>query len=633
MRTLLIFVFLISGFSLFAQVKLIEDRFKFESNLDYRADIPSPTQFLDYSLGAEFTVYARVVDYFKALAETSDRVLINQYGTTYEGRPLINLVISSSENIQNIDQLRQEHQKLTNPLAISTDDAEALIKTQPVFTSISYNIHGNETSSTEAAMQVAYRLAAAQDQETDSVLNRSLIILYICINPDGRDRYVYWYKGMKRSVVGFEPKDLEHYAPWPNGRTNHYWFDLNRDWIWGVHPESRGHTTEYQKWMPQVHVDYHEMGYNSNYFTMPGTTPRNKLLPDNYEALSDTFGHANIAAFDKNQINYFTRDAFDFFYPGYGSSYPSVMGAIGMLVEQGGIGGGRAIKTNDDYILTLRQRIFDHYTTSWATIKKAAEHKELLLRYSFNAWNPKSSKTKTQAYLLPASQEGYLNDVLQILNRQRVEIGQLDANLTSEVKDYRTGKKLKKSFPKGTYIISTNQARSLFLNSIMERNMAIEDSVMYDMATWSAPLAYNLDAFSTDQQISTSTSPAKISPASSGRLTNPKAQYAYVIDWKQRHAPKALARLWKKGYRVRSATKAFGNSNQSYSRGSLIILRGRNRHKADSIENDIRAIALETAVTIDGHNTGRMLKGMDLASNKNRPLKPPQSSSSYRAPL
>ena len=161
--------------------------------------------------------------------------------------------------------------------------------------------------------------------------------MYICINPDGRDRYVYWYKSMKRlKRPSNEPQDIEHMEGWPGGRTNHYWFDVNRDWVWQVHPEARGLSEEYQKWLPQVHVDYHEQGYNNNYFTAPGTTPRNQLLPNAYEGWSKVFGDANIVQFDKYQINYFTRDRFDFFYPGYGSSYPSVMGAIGMLTEQGG---------------------------------------------------------------------------------------------------------------------------------------------------------------------------------------------------------------------------------------------------------------------------------------------------------
>jgi hypothetical protein len=301
---------------LFGQIDLTPERFDFDPGITYNSNIPSPQSFLGYELGERFTVYAHAVAYFRALAAASDRITINQYGETYEGRPLINLVVTSPSNHAQMDDILEEHGKLMNTASLSATQLNALIKPMPVFTSFSYNIHGNEASSTEAAMQVAYRLAAGQDSEIAQVLNESVVIMYVCINPDGRDRYVYWYNGMARNNQGVEPKDLEHYAPWPNGRTNHYWFDLNRDWVWGVHPESRGQVEVYRKWMPQVHVDYHEQGYNSNYFTTPGTTPRNLLLPDRYEPYADYFGRANVAQFDKYQLNYFTRDAFDFFLSG-----------------------------------------------------------------------------------------------------------------------------------------------------------------------------------------------------------------------------------------------------------------------------------------------------------------------------
>ena len=372
-------------FLLNAQVELIEERFAFEPGISYASQITSPANFLEYKLGEQFTIYEKVVNYFKLLADQSDKIQLNQYGTTYEGRKLYNVVISSKANLDNMDQIKADHFKLCDPRNIEAASANSLIDALPVFTSMSYNIHGNEASCTEAVMQVAYRLVAATDQATADMLNNSVIILYICINPDGRDRYVYWYNGVTRNIVGLEPRDLEHYEPWPGGRTNHYWFDLNRDWIWRIHPESKGHTSEYQKWLPNLHVDYHEQGYNNNYFTVPGTTPRNLLLPDQHDILSDTIGRANIAAFDQHHVSYFTRDAFDFFYPGYGSSYPAGFGAIAMLTEQGGIGAGRAIETSDGYVLKFRQRIFDHYTTSIATIKKAAEQKSLFRRYSFEA--------------------------------------------------------------------------------------------------------------------------------------------------------------------------------------------------------------------------------------------------------
>lgn len=610
--------------TLSAQIQLVESRFAFDPELTYDPAIPAPEAFLGYKLGEDKTLYANTVSYFKALDAASDKLTLNEYGKTYEGRTLINVVITLPENHKNIESIRQTHLKLTNPAGISKAEADQLIASQPVFTSMSYNIHGNEASSTEAVMQVAYRLVAATDAQTKQVLDNSVIILYICVNPDGRDRYIYWYKSVARNMLASEPADLEHYEPWPNGRTNHYWFDLNRDWVWGVHPEMRGLTAEYQKWMPQVHVDYHEQGYNSNYFTAPGTTPRNLLLPDRYEAWSDTFGMANVRAFDKNRINYFTREAFDFFYPGYGSSYPSVLGAIGMLTEQGGIGGGRAVMTEEGTVQTYRQRIFDHYTTSMATILKAAEHREKLLRYSYEAWNPATSKSQVKAYLLPAEQGGYVEDVVEILLRQGIRVERTTADFNAaQAANFRTGKAEKKTFAKGAYYISADQPRHLLLNSIMERSLAIEDSVMYDISTWSAPLAYNLDAYYFTQKTAVSTEPVKAAAKPVGQLDR-AAGYAYVIDWNQRHAPKALAMLWQKGYKVRAAEKAFSDGKTTYSPGSLIVLCGANLDRLSRMERELREVATACGVVIRAHDSGRMLSGYDLASSSNRPLNQPR---------
>ncbi len=624
MKKLSLLVLMISCFTAFSQPTVVDtERFAFEPDLAVNADIVSPKDFLGYELGESFTVYAQIVEYYKQLAAASPRVLYNEYGKTYEDRPLINLVISSEENIRNIENIRRDHLDLLVP---GSGDPAATIANQPVFTSFSYNIHGNEPSSSEAAMQVAYRMAAAQDDETMEVLENSVIIMYICINPDGRDRYVYWYKSMKRiGRPGFEPNDMEHYEGWPGGRTNHYWFDLNRDWIWGVHPESRGHTAEYQRWMPQVHVDYHEQGYNSNYFTAPGTTPRNKLLPDAYEPWSKVFGDANIAEFDKHQINYFTRDRFDFFYPGYGSSYPSVMGGIGMLVEQGGhSAGGRIVETDDGYNLTLRQRVFDHYTTSIASIKTSAENKEDLLQYSYDSWQPSNSKSSVSNYVF-SGEDMYSSDLVNVLLRNGVKVYKADEGFqVSAAKDYKTGSTVRKSLPAGSYIVPTNQPRHLFINSIMERQMAIEDSVMYDMATWSGPIAYNLDAYSTTGAVSVSKTEITEEVKEVGTVVNDDAGYAYVVDWSQRNAAKALAALWAKEINVRSAFEPFGDGSRTYPAGSLIILKGRNREKAETIDNDIKEVAEMTGVEIVGYNTGRMVTGMDLANTGNRPIKQPK---------
>ena len=399
-------------FSVFGQTKLIDNRFAFTPGLDFNENIDSPETYLGYELGSEYTLYANVVSYLKYLSSNSDKIIMNSYGKTYEGRSLEYLIISSKKNISRLESIRKNNLLLSDPRNIKSSVASKIIKENPGIYWLSYNVHGNEASSTEAVMQVAYRLVASNDSETLNILNNSVVILFPCLNPDGRDRYVYWYKSAKSKILNIDQFDYEHDEPWPGGRTNHYWFDLNRDWVWTVHPESRGRMEVYQKWLPQIHVDYHEMGFNRNYFTMPGTTPRNLLLPDAYEALSDTFGLAHIASFDRHKISYYTREGFDFFYPGYGSSYPSLMGSIGMLVEQGGHSrGGRAVETDDGYVLTLRQRIFDHYETSFATLSAAVRNRRELNQYLFDSFKQNTNKSKSKAYILPNNQDGYLYDV------------------------------------------------------------------------------------------------------------------------------------------------------------------------------------------------------------------------------
>ncbi|MDX1477191.1 MAG: M14 family metallopeptidase [Saprospiraceae bacterium] len=599
-------------------------RFQFEPDLPYQSGIPSPESFLGYRLGEQFTLYADALAYFRALAEASDKLIIRKYGESYEGRELISVVITSEANHARMEELRLNNLKFANPAVHSPNELKQLTTEQPLFLSYSYNIHGNEASSMETAMQVSYRLVAATDSATRDILQHAVIIFYVCINPDGRDRYAYWYNSVQRSQLASEPGDLEHYAPWPNGRTNHYWFDLNRDWVWGVHPESRGHTREYQHWMPQVHVDYHEQGYNANYFTVPGTTPTNLFLQDAYMAWADTFGRANIAAFDEHDIGYFTRERFDFFYPSYGSSYPSMMGAIGMLTEQGGIGGGTAIETEDGHVLTLRQRVFDHYLTSVATIRKAVQHRSALQEFQIKTMDPANSKSPTRAYVLPAENNMYLPDVIEILLRNGVEVHRATARIElANALDFRRGKSAKLVVKTGDFVISTGQSRNLLINSILQPTLEIEDSVMYDMSTWSAALAYNLQAYSTTQPVEGNLERVAAAPVPAGGLTG-TGDYAYVIEWRQRHAPRALSALWKKKYRVRSARKPFYDGETRFSEGSLIVLTGRNLDKKDRIEQDMRTIADASQVVIKRQATGRMTDGIDLTSPDARPVDQPK---------
>ncbi|MTI88197.1 MAG: hypothetical protein FH748_09535 [Balneolaceae bacterium] len=595
------------------------ERFQFDSELTYDSEITSPKNYLDYPIGAEYTFHYQVMDYFKKLAEESDKVTLHKYATTYEGRDLYYAVITSEGNQSKIEELKSGNVELADK------PENTSVEGKPVVVWMSYNVHGNEASSSEAAMQTAYRLAAADDSETQMWLQNSVVIIDPMINPDGRDRYVYWYKSSRANVLNTDASDLEHDEIWPGGRTNHYWFDLNRDWVWLVHPESQGRIAAYQQWMPQVHIDFHEQGYNNNYFTMPGTTPRNHELPEDYEQWADTFGRGAIAKFDEANVNYATREAFDFFYPGYGSSYPSVMGSIGMLAEQGGHSrGGRAVTSNDDYVLTLRQRVFDHYSNGVSIVKTSAENREGLLSYFKDARSQSSQKGNTKAYILPDNSDNYTYDVVNLLLDHRVKVERATEDFDVDAYSYWDGEEDSRDFEKGDFIIKTDQPAHLFINTLMRRQLEIKDSVMYDMATWSVPMAYNLDAAWTTDEPGVTTEAVGDKLEYPSNIENSDAEYAYVIDWKQRNAPKALSKLWHMEYKVRSAGKTFTSGNRTFSRGSLVVLVGRNYARKDQIESDMKKLAEEADVKIVGFDTGRMDKGIDLGSSSMEPVAKPK---------
>lgn len=619
-KLLLLLVLSMFGMHAFAQFQEEIERFQFETDISYDASITSPAEYLGYELGVEYTFHHQVMGYLKNLAEESDKITFHEMARTYENRSVNYLIITSPENHRNLESIKEANFNLAN----NPDDAS--VSEEPVIVWMSYNVHGNEPSSSEAAMQTAYRLVAATDSETQSWLENAVVIIDPMINPDGRDRYVYWYKSSQANVLNTNSEDLEHDEIWPGGRTNHYWFDLNRDWVWLIHPESRGRIAVYQDWMPQVHIDFHEQGFNNNYFTMPGTTPRNHELPEAYEYWADVFGRGAIEEFDKAKVNFETRERFDFFYPGYGSSYPSIMGGIGMLAEQGGHSrGGRAVETNDGYVLTLRQRVFDHYKNGVSIVKTSVENRNALLNYFKDARSQSTQKGNTKAYILPNNPNDYTYDVINLMLKHNIQVEQAteDFNVRNTY-SYWDGSSSNKRFSEGDFIIKTDQPAHLFINTLFRRQMEIRDSVMYDMSSWSVPLAYNLDAGWTTSDVRVNSERVFEAVSHPEGVINREADYAYVIDWKQRHAPKALAKLWEHGYNVRAAQKGFIKGDNEFSKGSLVILVGRNLDKSETIQNDIATIADEVGVLVHGFDTGRMDAGSDLGSPSMRPVEQPK---------
>jgi hypothetical protein len=310
----------------------------------YSQSIQSPSEFLGYEIGARFTRHHKVVAYFKYVSTALKNVKLEKYGETNEHRPLYVTYISSQENIINLENIRKENLSQTGIIAGNTTNKKAIVW-------LSYNVHGNEASSTEAAMLTLYELVTNKK----AWLENTVVILDPCINPDGRDRYVNWFNQVKSAPYNVDQNAKEHAEPWPGGRPNHYLFDLNRDWAWVTQVESQKRIEIYNKWMPHIHVDFHEQGINNPYYFAPAAEPFHEIITDWQRDFQTQIGKNHARYFDKEGWLYFTKESFDLLYPSYGDTYPTYMGAIGMTYEQAGHGrAGLGIQTDAGEILTLK---------------------------------------------------------------------------------------------------------------------------------------------------------------------------------------------------------------------------------------------------------------------------------------
>ncbi len=341
------------------------------STVRAQAAPPSPADVLGWELGERFSDVAAVQRYFARLADASPLVSVSEYGRSVEGRALTQVLIASPEHRARLDDILQANQALTDP-DLSESDARAIIQTNPAVVYFSYGVHGNESSSSEAAMWTAWDLARGA-AEVAGVLDSVVVVIDPIVNPDGRDRYVNFYRSVRGPQPNPDPDSREHREPWPGGRTNHYYFDLNRDWAWVSQPETRARLATWPTWNPQVHVDFHEMSPNSSYFFFPPAAPINPLYPEHTARWARRIGEANAAAFSRQGWLFFTEESYDLFYPGYGDSWPSLLGSIGMTYEQAGGGSaGLAYARNDGDVLTLHDRATHHRVAGQATLRAAA---------------------------------------------------------------------------------------------------------------------------------------------------------------------------------------------------------------------------------------------------------------------
>ncbi|MDQ7949797.1 MAG: M14 family metallopeptidase, partial [Pedobacter sp.] len=385
--------------------------------LSVRAQVPSPGEFLGYALGSRFTPHQKVVDYFKKVAVTSKNIQLQGYGKTYEGRELLLAIVSDESNMDKLEQIR------TNNLQLSMANKNAKVAKQPAILWLSYNVHGNEANSTETSMKVLYTLATAKEENIRTWLKNTVVIIDPCLNPDGRDRYVNYFNMVTGKQPDPDPTAREHSEPWPGGRPNHYYYDLNRDWAWQTQIETQQRLVAYHKWMPQVHVDFHEQSYNEPYYFAPAAEPVHQDITAWQREFQVVVGKNNAKYFDENGWQYFTKERFDLLYPSYGDTYPLYNGAIGMTYEQGGIRAGLAIITSAGDTLTLADRIDHHFTTSMATLETVSMHAERLVSefkkyFEQSATNPPGGY---KTYVVKGQNVDRLRKMAELLRRNHVE--------------------------------------------------------------------------------------------------------------------------------------------------------------------------------------------------------------------
>ncbi len=575
-----------------------------ENNGPYDSSISSPEEFLGYEIGFEHTRHDLIVAYLNYLSNASSRANLINYGKTHEGRSLVMLTVSSESNLNNIESIRQEHLKYTVPGA-----QMELNKDLPIIINLGYGVHGNEPSSAEAAMLAAYTLVASNNIKIERFRNNSLVFIDPTINPDGRDRHSQWANQYKSINLVSDSNDAEHNEAWPRGRTNHYWFDLNRDWLLGVNPESRGKLKWFHTWYPNVVTDFHEMGTNSNYFFEPmkRNASLKPLIPDeNYSVLSPIFAEYYVKSLDSIGSFYYTKESFDETYPGYGSSYPDVHGAVAILFEQAS-SRGHLQETNYG-TMSFGFTIRNQYLSSIATVEAAVDNKNLLRDYQRRFFN--SSVTEFKDEKVKAYEFGDKNDQ----NRNKAFIDKL---LLHKIKVYKS---------KDRYVVPVNQAQSRMVKNIFETFDKYIDSVFYDASAWSVSNIYNMKS----KKLKNFNLGAEVT--STENLVNnssvKKSNYAYILDWDDYNSPAALNHLQKNDIVTYSAFKPFEikvngtNSSKKFDYGSILIPVSKQTVSSDKLFDLVKTMQEKFDVPVYNSESGYSMKGIDLGSNNFRINKP-----------
>jgi hypothetical protein len=587
----------------------------------YGQEIKSPDEFLGYELGSQFTFHSKTIDYFRYVAEVSPDVVIEEYGYSNEGRPLIACFISSGENIKDLEKFR-----LNNLKSIGLMDGEADNNRKP-FIWLSYNVHGNESVGMETSMKVLYDLVSRKVEESDKWLEECIIVIDPCQNPDGRDLYTNRYRSRQPLHLNPDPNDWSHDQPWPSARLNHYLFDLNRDWAWQTQAETKQRIALYNRFMPQVHADFHEMGSESSYFFPPGAEPWHRVISKWQREFHMLAGEANAKLFDEKARLYFTKESFDLFCPSFGDTWPLFNGAMGFTYEQGGGGGaGLGVIRSAGDTLTLKKRIEGHYMSSLATIKASYEVRDKLIDefVKFFRSGALAPGFEYKSVIIKGDNNNHdLKSFCDLLDANQIKYSYAKPGLKDvEGFDYFANKEGKTIIEEGDILVSAYQPQSHLVEVFFEPDSRFTDSLSYDLTGWALPYLYNLEAYAIKGRIAESDK--RVDFAFENINVPDSPPYAYLADWEGYGELRLMSELYKKKLNIRYAAKTFTINGKEYKRGSLIIARGDNKHLGDKFDKLVTDAANSTQVSINAVYTGFVDKGIDLGSNNARLNDPPK---------
>ena len=440
--------------------------------------IPTPQSIIGHQVGEWHITHDRLVNYMMALDKASDRISLEITGQTHESRPLLLLTITTPKNHQNIEAIRSQHALLSDPAKSAGVDTKGM----PAVFYMGHSIHGNEASGANASLLTAYYLAAAQGPEIEDYLNNTIILFDPSFNPDGLQRFSSWVNSRKSKLPNADPNDAEHNEAWPGGRFNHYWFDLNRDWLVAQHPESQARVKKFQQWKPNVLTDHHEMGTNATFFFQPGVPSRmHPLTPEKNLELTKKIGAYHAKALDEIGSLYYTQEGYDDFYYGKGSTFPDVQGAIGILFEQASSRGHVQESVNGPlhFSFTIRNQ----FTTALSTLKAVNEMRIELLEYQRDFYKTASSEATqdpVKAIAINSKDKMKLFHFAEMVTRQNIDLHKLTTNQTINGKNFEA---------EGSYLISLNQPQYLLIKSMFEKRTQFKDSLFYDISSWTLPLA------------------------------------------------------------------------------------------------------------------------------------------------